>query len=685
MSQRNNEKLIVFLATLSSIGLIAEILLMGWEFWVPAVVLVGIISLWAINLSDRIEYDIRKLFYFGYAFLLAFYHGIHKSSMFDSALVIVLVMVSYSIFNSPYMMHIILFEYFALLFIHVFNLPGGEPLVFDKITVSRLFLHIAIVLFVYYVSIKGINDRVDDGEENKTKEERVRANDESMEDFLSNISHELRTPVNVVNGMSDLLIKRGIGYEGDSIKSAGVRLSYQIEDIQDYTECKRDKVFLEEDNYMSTSLINDVVTSFRMNDNAKELELVVDLNPSTPSMMTGDIKKLHKIFRHLLENAIKFTKKGGIYVKLYAEEMDYGVNLTIEMTDTGIGMSRDAIRLVTEGMYQANKKRNRSSGGIGLGLFIVYGFAHRMGGFVKIESDKKNGTTVRVTIPQKVVDTTPCLKLDDSFDGVVLFHVRPDKYKIPKLRDFYRNMAANLASGLHVSLYPAETVYEVERLKEKLNATHVFMGQEEYEENMGYFELLAKEEEIAVVVSAEPDFMLPANSRAILMPKPLYAYPIIKLLNGGLDECRLNCEEVHEKPVFSGVKALVVDDEPMNLVVATSLFREYEMSVETAGSGKESIGKFTEQDYDLIFMDHMMPEMDGVEAMKKIKAVAKDMNREVTVVVLTANAVSGAREMFMREGFDGFIAKPINTSDFERVMLRVLPAEKISYERREER
>ena len=110
----------------------------------------------------------------------------------------------------------------------------------------------------------------------------------------------------------------------------------------------------------------------------------------------------------------------------------------------------------------------------------------------------------------------------------------------------------------------------------------------------------------------------------------------------------------------------------MNLVVATSLFRDYEMVVDTAASGREAIRKCRDNDYDLIFMDHMMPEMDGVEAMKLIKAAARDVGKEIIVVALTANAVSGAREMFIKEGFDGFIAKPINTADFERVMQRVL-------------
>ena len=672
MNQKNNEKFIAFITTIAGLGLIVENFLMGWEYWVPVTTLIGVVMIWIVNTTDRLDRDMRQVFYITVAALMVFYHGIHKSSLFDIALTVCLVMTTYSLFDRIYMMNILLAEYFAILFNHLINIPGGQQVVFDRQNVSRLLLHVAIVLFIYFTCTRSINDRVDEAEEMKIRDERVEANDESMEDFLSNISHEFRTPINVISGMSDLLIKKGAGSEAAAIKKAGIRLAYQVEDIQDYTECKRQKVFPEEDNYMCTSLINDVVTGFRQSDNARDLELVVDLNPQTPAMLRGDIKKLHKIFRHLLDNAIKFTRVGGVYVKMYSEPADYGVNLCIEMTDTGKGMSRQAIHAIKEGMYQANRKRNRSSGGIGLGLFIVHGFAHRMGGFVKIESENGVGTTVRVTIPQKVVDPKPCLALTDSFDGCILFHVRPDKYKVPKLRDFHRSMAANLATGIKVPLYPAETVYEVERLKTKLNASHVFMGQEEYEENKGYFEELAKED-IVVAVSANQGFKLPEGSRVMLLPKPLYAYPIIKILNEGRSATDMDGNESAERPVFKDVKALIVDDEPMNLVVATSLFNDYEMIIDTAGSGKEAIQKYRDNDYDIVFMDHMMPEMDGVEAMKKIKAVAVDTHKEAVVVALTANAVSGAREMFINEGFDGFIAKPINIADFERVVQRVLP------------
>ncbi len=672
MRQYTNERTVVAVIAIISGGVIIENILLGWEFWAPVVMLAGSIGLWAIHLSERIDYDIRNMFYFGYAAILVFYHGVQKTSLFEIMGAVCLVMLTYSLLNTIYMMNILLLEYFALVILQFTGIPGGVDVEFTREGATRMFLQISIIIITYFLCIKCISDRLEADDEMKKTKERIVTNDSSMEDFLANISHELRTPVNVVNGMSDLLIKKGIGKEAESIKTAGIRLADQIEDIQDYTECKRETLFLEEDNYMSTSLINDVVTSFRGSDRAGDLELVVDLDANVPTMMRGDVKKLHKIFRHLLGNAEKFTRTGGIYVKVSSAPTENGVNLCIEMTDTGIGMDEMAIQSVSEGMYQENKKRNRSSGGIGLGLFVVYGFAHWMGGFVRIESVKNSGTTVRVTVPQKVINEKPCLALDKSFDGAVLFHVKPGKYKVPRLLDFYRSMATNLATGIRVPLYSADSVIEIERLMGKLKVTHVFMGQEEYEENREFFEELAKKD-IVVTVSAEPEFKLPAKSRIMLMPKPLYAYPVIKILNEGRDAKNINDHESGIRPVFKGVRALIVDDEPMNLVVATSLFREYEMTIETANSGKEAIRKYRENDYDVIFMDHMMPEMDGVQAMKLIKTAALNLDRSIVVIALTANVVSGAKEMFIREGFDGFIAKPINTTDFERVMQRVLP------------
>jgi signal transduction histidine kinase/ActR/RegA family two-component response regulator len=670
MNRTVNERFIILLVSLACIGLTIESVLVGWEFWVPPLIIIGAASLWVMHILGNPVYKVRKVAYLLYTMLAVFYHGVHDTSFNDIAIVMVLTMVAFSFMDNEYMMNLLLSEYLILLLIQLFLARDGG-MTFDVLSISRVILHVFIVCMVYLSCVKAIRDRDERSQSEAKKEEQIETVDADMEDFLANISHELRTPVNVVLGMSEMLIKKKAGDEAFSIRDAGTRLAYQIEDIQDYTECKRGKVILEEDDYMCISLINDVVTGFRLLENDKKLELIVDLDPKVPAKMVGDVKKLHKIFRHLLENAIKFTRKGGIYLRMYSENTEYGVNLCIEMTDTGIGMDISSIASISEGMYQVNKKRNRSSGGIGLGLFIVYGFVHRMGGFVKIESEKGYGTTVRATIPQKVSDKSQCLSLEKNASGDLIFHVRSDKYKVPRVREFYRAMATNLAVGIRVQLYPAETIKEIENLRKKLDVSYIFMGQEEYEENPGYFDEMSRGD-IVVAVSAALGFKPNPGSGVIVMPKPLYAYPAIRVINEGYNAGDLAKASHSERPTFKNVRALVVDDEPMNLVVATGLFREYEMQTETAESGKEALIKFRNGDYDVVFMDHMMPEMDGVEAMKLIKAAAAEMHKNVIVIALTANAVSGAREMFINEGFDGFIAKPINIADFERVMLREL-------------
>ncbi len=676
MNRTKLDRSVMMMITIAAVGLTVDSVSENWEFWVNPLLVAGVLGLWAVHFSNTVSLKSKEILYLGFGMFLALFHGVHETSLFDVSIVSALMLVLFSLYDKLYVLNLIMAEYiFIMASQFLFVIKPGE-LVFDTMVVSRLVLQTVIVISIFFICRMMVIGRQAQAEIMKKRLKALEDYDTDMEDFLSNISHELRTPVNVVNGMVEIMIKNDPAPEAFPVRKAGIRLTNQIEGIQDYIECKRDKVILEEEDYMSTSLINDVVTDFRVLENEKNLELVVDLDPKVPTTMRGDIKKLHKIFRHLLENAVKFTRQGGISVRLYAEEREYGVNLIIEMTDTGIGMDLKTARSVSEGMYQAEKGRNRATGGVGLGLFIVFGFAHSMGGFVKVESEKMNGTTVRVTVPQKIVDDTPCISAPETFSGDILFHVRSDKYKVPKVRDFYRAMAANLAAGIHVPLYPAETTGDIDRLREKLDITYIFMGQEEYEDNPEFFDSLSKED-IVVTVSAGPGFEPRKGSKVVVMPKPLYAYPVIKVLHDGKNAGELENAERSERPSFTGARALVVDDEPMNLVVAVGLFKEYGMIVDTASGGKESVSMFRKNDYDIVFMDHMMPEMDGVEAMRQIRKAEEELGKKTAVVALTANVVSGAREMFMNEGFDGFIAKPVNIADFERVMLRVLPGSKV--------
>ena len=665
--------------TIATLGLTVESVLESWEFWVIPLLLIGILCLWGLHISQALPEKARDAIYLGFSMFATLFHGVHATSFFDVCSIITLMLALFSLYDWINALNLILAEYFILMLYQFVFLIRPDSFVFDSLNISRVCLQIVVVISVYSVCRKSVGNRIEQAGILKKREEDIISYDNDMEDFLSNISHELRTPVNVVNGMSTLLLKQGAGEEVNAIRGAGLRLSNQIEDIQDYTEVKRESLVLEEENYMITSLINDVATDFRRYTDTDAPELIIDLDPAVPVMMRGDVRKIKKILRHLLLNASKFTRNGGIYLRIVTTEKKYGVNLLIEVTDTGIGMKRRDIAMAAAGLYQANKKRNRSSGGIGLGLAIVYGMAHKMGGFIKIESVRKKGTTVRLTIPQAVVDNSPCLTTSPQSEGDVIFHVRVEKYSVPAVRDFHRQMAMNLAAAINRPLYSADNTREVKHLMESLRVSHIFMGEEEYAAGQAFFDDLSRGETV-VVVSARPGFRTGMESRVIVLPKPLYGYPIVKVLNGE----QLTAEDVgsveHGRLSFDGVRALIVDDEPMNLVVACGMFGDdYGMRTDTASSGREALEKYAKADYDIIFMDHMMPEMDGVEAMKLLRQAAQRDGRTIRVVALTANAVSGAREMFINEGFDGFIAKPIEVSEFERVMKRVLPEDKISY------
>ncbi len=676
------ERLMILITTLAGISCILQNFFGGWEFWMPAVVLIGGVALWYVHFTQKPDSYYRINIYFAYAALLLFYHGVHDTSLFDLSVSVVLFMVTFTMADSIRMLNLILAEYGIVMAIQFWFLYRNGGLNMSAFNGMRIVYHIGTVLIMYVFSRITVSNRVSERERIKRWEESVRENDSDMEDFLSNISHELRTPVNVISGMTAIMQKDNDCKELASIKDAGIRLARQIEDIQDYTEIKRGELHLEEENYMSISLINDVVAYYKENNRNKNLDLVVDIAPETPSMLKGDVKKLGKLLRHLLDNSIKFTRHGGIYIKMFSVPQKYGTNLTIEVTDTGIGMTRGEMSRLSKGMYQANKKRNRSTGGIGTGVPVVYGFVRKMGGFVKIDSSKGRGTTVHISIPQQVVDPAPCLKIEEEAREGLVFFIRPEKYKVPEVREFYRNMAVNLARGLNVKLYSAGEKRELEQVIKELNISHIFTGREEYEDETGMLDYLLSQG-YKVVVSADEGYKAPPGSGIMVLPKPLYAFPIVRVLNGE-EVADGYGEENKGRLSFDGVRALVVDDEPMNLVVASGLFRNYEMDIDTAESGREAIKKFDRNDYDVIFMDHMMPEMDGVEAMKIIRQAALGSGRKPVIVALTANALSGAREMFIKEGFDGFIAKPIDIAEFERVMKRVLPEELFNYKGRDE-
>ena len=674
MNNRNKENtmthnFVVGILMITSIGVIIEGVAMGWEFWVPPLIAAGLIAMFVMHILQYRQRSFRENFYFVFAMIIAFYHGVHVTSFLDIVVVSALLMVTFSLLLRQELLTFILTEFFLLIIMQIVLGLKNDPASFDTFTVMKLVLHCIAEICGFVALREAIRMSRRDSEELEQRNIERLADKEDMEDFLVNISHELRTPVNVINGMSNLILKNEQREDVSSINDAGMRLAHQIEDIQYYSELQRGDLILADEKYMITSLINDIILASGFYKKERNMDLVVDLDPSVPTMMQGDPARLSKITLHLLDNAFKFTKSGGVYLRVSTIRHDTVTNLVIEVKDTGIGMSEKEIDRINIGMYQSNRKRNRSTGGIGLGLPIVYGIVRCMNGFVSVKSRKNEGTSVCISIPQTVIDPAPCLRVDAGRFINAVHYLDQKFYTDTRSWEFYRTMVINTATDLRINLYYAPTIADLKRLIERGDITNIFMGEREYEADREYFDGIS--ENITVAVCARDSFR-PGSGNIAVIPRPLYGYSVVRILNGNFRRLR-EADNEEGRPVLDGVRALVVDDERMNLIVAKGLFGEYNMKVDTAMSGKEAIKKYMENEYDVVFMDHMMPEMDGVEAMKKIKEAAVQQGKAARVIALTANVVSGAREMFMREGFDGFIGKPIVISEFERTMNRVLP------------
>ena len=660
--------------------LVVESFLMGWEKWALIPITIGMIFSWIFHIRQLLSTNARLWFYAILMMFSFFFYGIHQTSTFDLAVVMAGIMVLYTLTGKKALINFAVITYYLSMGyeITVMALSGEE---FDSLVISRTVMHRLIIFLIGWFS-KAIIDKWTQVLD-KSKDEIVMLTDATnrLNDFLANVSHELRTPVNAVIGLTGICIdkeeKDDIRRDMISVRNAGRKVAEQIGDILDYSEIDRKNIVVNNEDYMLSSILNDLVTEIREY-KSKDVELIIDVDPSIPSVMNSDATKIKKILRALISNGLKYTHDGGVYVRISCEEQDYGVNLSIEVTDTGIGMSEEELERVYERFYQVDSGRARLGGGLGLGLSIVSGFVSLLGGFMIIKSKPDVGTTVHVSLPQTVVDASSCMSVNNPDKLCLGAFLHFEKFENPVVREYYNSMVLNIVNGLGIQMHRVDNTDNLKRLKESLPMTHLFVGEEEYCSDIELMEKLAKD--MIVVVVANQDFTLPAKSNARILEKPFYCFPVTAILNTDINT------RVKEggKLRLNGVRALVVDDEPMNLVVGKSIFKRYGMVVSTATSGPESIDICREKQFDIIFMDHMMGGMDGVEAMKKIRGDVTGLDNNVPIVALTANAMSSAKQMFLSEGFDGFVSKPIEIEELERVLKQVLPKSLLSFEYEDE-
>ncbi len=375
-------------------------------------------------------------------------------------------------------------------------------------------------------------------------------------EFLANMSHEIRTPMNAIIGLNDIIMEECgdteiYGYAKD-VQSAAKNLLTIINDILDLSKVEAGKMELVIVNYYIKDLADEIMGIMDMAASQRGLILKYECDQTIPCRYSGDDGRIKQILLNILSNAIKFTEKG--YVRAYItgkpgkDEDEELITFCVE--DTGCGIREEDLKKIFEDFRQVDAKRNRSVEGTGLGLAIVKHLVELMKGTIQVESIYGKGTTVTITIPQKIVDPQPVSEMQE----------------------------------------------------------------------------LPREEQTVTDLFTAP-----------------------------------------------GLKVLIVDDNVINRKVARGFLKNYAFDLTEAESGPEAIKRVREERYDLIFMDHMMPEMDGVEAVEIIRSDCGDNGTSPVIVALTANAMEGMREHFLEHGFQDFIAKPLERTELNQLLLRWVP------------
>lgn len=397
----------------------------------------------------------------------------------------------------------------------------------------------------------------------RMEEQRAIAANEAMSNFLANMSHEIRTPINAVLGMDEMILResddeRIIEY-ARTIEGAGRTLLSLINDILDFSKIEAGNMEIMESDYELSSVLNDVVSMIQIKAEQKNLKLAVNVNPSTPEKLHGDEMRLRQIMINVLNNAVKYTNKGKVTLKITFDQAgEDRINLIIAIADTGVGIREKDMDKLFGKFQRLDQNKNRTVEGSGLGLAIVHHLLELMDGTIDVHSVYGEGSTFIISLPQEVVSNEP-------------------------VGDFRSKVS--------------KTLPETPKYKESFRA-----------------------------------------------PK---------------------------------AKVLVVDDTPVNVVVVKNLLKKTRIQVEGAGSGMECLEKVQKEPYDLIFLDYRMPSMDGIETLKRLRELPDNPNADTPVVALTANAISGARERFIREGFDDYMTKPIDVGSLETTLLTYLPKGKI--------